>query len=143
MFLDMLWISFDKDDVSDRYDKTLRGMWSHLNARKVSSRVVPVFSGFTVFFLCLLSPFVERVLAMDSPLFISYQSPNLLSAAALEAFVVAVILFTSGFLWYGERRPLRESTTLEYLFVRHMIRNNPQEFTEMVETLLETKARNG
>lgn len=128
MFLDMLWISFDKDTLSERYDKTLRGMWSHLNARKVCYLVVPAFSLFSVFLLAIIALLIGKSL-------FSFQATNLL----LFAIVVGIVAGISEVLREGAKRPLEEVTTLEYFFIKNRIEKNQDDFDEMVERLLNRK----
>ena len=134
MFLDMLWIGFDKDNLSERYDKTLRGMWSHLNARKVCYLFVPAFSVISFSLLVITLPIIIR-----ETLFILPPLPNW----GVFFLVLIVIGFISGVFRYGAKRPLNEGTTLEYFFIKQRIEEylTPEKFSIMVKNLLGTEAK--
>lgn len=123
-FIDLLWITLNADSLSERYSALVKGIWSHLNARKVCCYWVPSFSVFTLFLLYLFSNIVLRV--------------NLFTMEnwVLFALVLAIIGGISAVLWFGEERPLDEGTTIEYYFIQNRIETNPVEFEDLVHRIL-------
>lgn len=130
-FLDTLYYYLDKrDPMNQKFSETIRGIWSHFNARIVCLFFVPTFSGVTVFLLWL----VEQ--GSDLKLF-SFRSFSLMEGQrtylSLCAFIIVVI--SSVFLW-GARRPYKEAVKLEYYFLKSKIEDSRGNFESLAKTLL-------
>ena len=130
-FLDMLWIKLSENNSGERFFATVRGMWSHFNARVVCYKYVPIFAGSSVPLIWLFSTIVIK-----NPVF-SFDLRNL-------AVIVPIVLIciVSAIFKNGAKRPLDEGTTLEYFYYLSLIEKRKDDFDTLITQLgLKKKAK--
>jgi len=117
--------------MNQKFSETIRGIWSHFNARLVCSIFASSFSFASMFLLYL----VEQ--GSDARLF-SFRSFSLLGLQITYLwFCVGIIIVISLVLVVGARRPYREAVKLEYYFLKSKIEEDKTSFEKLVQQLLE------
>lgn len=110
-----LYSSLEESDftISDKISETIRGFWSHVNARLVSSIFVPIASG--VFFaICWI---LNIILVLNLPF--KFDLPK-------TVVLIILVIILSAFITYPAKRTIREAFALEEFVIRvrkQVIRN--------------------
>jgi hypothetical protein len=114
-FLDLLYLHSGEDTANQQFSATIRGMWSHFNARIVCSLWASLLS--VISFVVLY--------ALDQAAGTGVFNLRFFHLGGCYVYYwhlcALVITLVSTFLLVGARRPYKEAVKLEYYFVKTKI----------------------
>ena len=132
-FLDTLYYYLgDRDPMNQKFSETIRGIWSHFNARIVCSIFVPAFSIATIFLLRTVE--LGSDIKFELFYFRSFHYPGF--QIKYFCFSLAIIIAISIVLVIGARRPYKEAVKLEFYFLKLKIEKSRTEFESLARILL-------
>jgi hypothetical protein len=122
-FLDTLFYYLGKrDPMNQKFSETIKGIWSHFNARIVCLLFVPIFSGVTVTILWLIEQ-------GGGPRLFSFRSFGFLGGQRTYlSLCVSIIIVISLVLLWGGKKTVQRSRQIGVLLPKIENKRFPKEF---------------